>query len=65
MKPVLRFSSMNSFRASCSDAEREYIVMNYNLQSEVIEQLLYVIVREYGQTLGLGLVDRDRTIDNY
>jgi len=25
MKPVLRFSSMNFFRASCSDAEREYI----------------------------------------
>jgi len=25
MKPVLRFSSMNSLRASCSDAEREYI----------------------------------------
>ena len=25
MKPVLRFSSMNSFRASYSDAEREYI----------------------------------------
>ena len=25
IKPVLRFSSMNSFRASCSDAEREYI----------------------------------------
>jgi len=24
MKPVLRFSSMNSFRASCSDANREY-----------------------------------------
>ena len=25
MKLVLRFSSMNSFRASCSDADREYI----------------------------------------
>ena len=25
MKPVLRFSSMNSLRASCSDAKREYI----------------------------------------
>ena len=25
MKPVLRFFSMNSFRASCLDAEREYI----------------------------------------
>jgi len=25
IKPILRFSSMNSFRASCSDAEREYI----------------------------------------
>ena len=25
MKPILRFSSMNSFRAFCSDAEREYI----------------------------------------
>jgi len=25
IKPVLRFSSINSFRASCSDAEREYI----------------------------------------
>ena len=25
IKSVLRFSSMNSFRASCSDAEREYI----------------------------------------
>ena len=24
IKPVLRFSSMNSLRASCSDAEREY-----------------------------------------
>jgi len=24
MKPILRFSSMNSLRASCSDAEREY-----------------------------------------
>jgi len=25
IKPMLRFSSMNSFRASCSDAEREYM----------------------------------------
>jgi len=25
MKPVLRFSSMNFFKASYSDAEREYI----------------------------------------
>jgi len=25
IKPVLRFSSMNFFRASCSDADREYI----------------------------------------
>ena len=25
MKPVFRFSSINSFRASCSDAKREYI----------------------------------------
>ena len=25
MKPMLRFSSMNFFRASCSDAKREYI----------------------------------------
>jgi len=25
MKPILRFSSMNSLRASCSNAEREYI----------------------------------------
>ena len=25
MKPILRFSSMNSLRVSCSDTEREYI----------------------------------------
>ena len=25
MKPILRFFSMNFFRASCSDAKREYI----------------------------------------
>jgi len=25
IKPVLRFSLINSLRASCSDAEREYI----------------------------------------
>jgi len=25
MKPILRFSSMNSLRVSCSNAEREYI----------------------------------------
>jgi len=25
IKPILRFSSINFFRASCSDAEREYI----------------------------------------
>jgi len=25
IKLILRFSSMNSFRASCSDAEREYM----------------------------------------
>jgi len=25
MKPVLRFFSINSLKASCSDAEREYI----------------------------------------
>ena len=25
MKPMLRFSSMNFLRASCSDAEREYM----------------------------------------
>jgi len=25
MKPILRFFSMNSFRASCLDAKREYI----------------------------------------
>ena len=25
IKPIFRFSSINSFRASCLDAEREYI----------------------------------------
>ena len=36
----------------------------YTSTDYLIYQLL-VIRREYGQTLGLGLVDKNRTIDNY
>ena len=55
-------SKVSRFVGAC----KLYIRMRLR-ESSVEEQIQWVLVirREYGQTLGLGLVDKNRTVGNY
>ena len=67
MKPMLRFSSMNFLRASCSDAEREYMRPTVSSSQTVDFVFLYFTSHFYFHSvlflyfifleqLGLGLI---------
>ena len=48
------------FPVSCQQVFIKHVV--YCLSIKITESRLTVIVREYGQTLGLGFVDKNRTV---